>query len=257
MSSPQHSEYYERYWRTNDTWAPSGGGADPFEQALIKQLATSGTVCLDYGCGDGHRYGAWLQELVLRYHGFDISQAAVEAARTLELNVELLTPDGRTTLMDNCCDLAICFEVFEHLLEPQLAVEEIHRVLKPGGVLMASVPNAAHWARRLEFLLTGFFNPGGGPLTSRKIPWTDPHIRFFSPELFRRFLRENGFPELELIPNPFSLSDLPYIYRQPALSALSDRVSKPFGWLSKFSPGLFASRLFARAVKGSTIARRT
>jgi SAM-dependent methyltransferase len=251
MASPQHAEYYERYWR-NDAWAPSGVGgvgADPFEQALIKPLAKSETVCLDYGCGDGRRYQTWLQELVLHYHGFDISQAAVETARTLKLNVELLTPDGHTTLADDCCDLAICFEVFEHLLEPQLALQEIRRVLKPGGVLLASVPNAAHWVSRLEFLFTGFFNPGGGPVTARKIPWNDPHIRFFSPRLFRRFLRENGFPEVDLIPNRFSLSNLPYIYRKPALSGLFDRISKPFSGLSKFSPGLFASRLFARAVK--------
>lgn len=250
LGNPIMNDYYERYWRPNDTWSPSGGGVDPFEQGLIKSLAKAGTVCLDYGCGDGHRYAIWLQELGLRYHGFDISRAAVEAARTLGLNVGSLTSDGRTTLADDCCDLAICFEVFEHLLEPQLAVQEIRRVLKPGGVLLASVPNAAHWPCRVEFLLTGFFNPGGGPLTSRKIPWDDPHIRFFSPELFRRFLRQNGFPALELIPNRFSLSNLPYIYRKPALAGLFDRISKPFGGLSKLSPGLFASRLFARAVKG-------
>ena len=247
--SPQ-SEYYERYWRPNDTWGPSGGGIGPFEQALIKPLAKAGVVCLDYGCGDGRRYGTWLQELNVRYHGFDISQAAVQAAGTLGLNVGLLTPDGRTTLADDCCDLAICFEVFEHLLEPELAIQEIRRVLKPGGVLLASVPNSADWFRRLEFLLTGYFNPGGGPLTSRKTPWNDPHIRFFSPRLFWRFLRQNGFPAIELIPNRFSLSALPYIYRKPALSGLFDRISKPFGRLSEFSPGLFSTRLFARAVKG-------
>ena len=248
-SSPQHEEYYGRYWRS-DGWAATVSGVDPLEEELIRPLAKAGTVCLDYGCGDGHRYGIWLQELGLDYRGFDISQVAVQAARTLGLNVGLLTPDGCTTLADNCCDLAICFEVFEHLLEPQLAVHEIRRVMKTGGVLLASVPNAAHWPCRLEFLLTGFFNPGGSPLTSRKAPWNDPHIRFFSPGLFRRFLGQNGFPKVDLIPNRFSLRALPYIYRNPALSGLMDRISKPFGGLSKFSPALFASRLFARAVKG-------
>jgi SAM-dependent methyltransferase len=249
MTSPQHEEYYDRYWRPNDSWSPSGGGIDPLEKELIKSVAKTGVVCLDYGCGDGRRYGTWLQELGLQYRGFDISQAAAEAARTLGLEVGVLAPDGRTTLADGCCDLAICFEVFEHLLEPQLALREIYRVLKSGGVFLASVPNAAHWFYRFEFLLTGFFNPGGGPLTSRKAPWNDPHIRFFSPGLFRRFLRENGFPELELVPNQFSLSSLPYIYRKPTLSRFFDGISKPFRGLSKFSPGLFASRLFARAVK--------
>lgn len=248
-TSPQQAGFYERYWRPNDTWSPSGGGVGPLEQGLIKPLAKAGAVCLDYGCGDGHRYGTWLRELGLLYHGFDISQAAVEAAQTLGLNVGLLTQNGRTTLPDDCCDLAICFEVFEHLLEPELAIQEIRRVLKPNGVLLASVPNAAHWPSRLEFVLTGFFNPGGGPLTSRKTPWNDPHIRFFSPELFRRFLRHNGFPELELIPNRFTLSSLPYVYRKPALAGFFDKISKPFGGLSNLSPGLLASRLFARAVK--------
>jgi SAM-dependent methyltransferase len=246
----EHSEYYERYWRPNESWGPSGGGVDPLEQALIRPLAKAGTVCLDYGCGDGRRYGTWLQELDLRYHGFDISKAAVQVARTLGLNVGLLTPDGRTTLADDCCDLAICFEVFEHLHEPQRAVQEIRRVLKPGGVLLASVPNAAYWSCRLEFLLTGFFNPGGGPLTSRKTPWNDPHIRFFSPALFRRFLVENGFLEIKLIPNRFNLGNLPYIYRKRGLFQLFDRISKPLGWLSEFAPGLFAGRLFALAIKG-------
>jgi SAM-dependent methyltransferase len=246
----QGSEYYERYWRPNDTWGPSGGGVDPLEQALIKPLAKAGAVCLDYGCGDGHRYGTWLQKLDLRYHGFDISQAAVQAAGTLGLNVGLLAADSRTTLADDSCDLAICFEVFEHLQEPELAAREIRRVLKPGGVLLASVPNAAYWSCRVEFLLTGFFNPRGGPLTSRKTPWNDPHIRFFSPGLFRRFLGQNGFLEIELIPNRFNLGNLPYVYRKQALFRLFERISKPFGWLSAFSPGLFAGRLFARAVKG-------
>ena len=57
-------------------------------------------------------------------------------------------------------------------------------------------------------------------------------------------------PAIELIPNRFSLSTLPYIYRKPALSGLFDRISKPLARLSEFSPGLFSTRLFARAVKG-------
>jgi SAM-dependent methyltransferase len=120
----QHSGYYERYWRPNETWGPSGSGIDPLEQSLIKRLAKAGTVCLDYGFGDGRKHAAWLQEVDVRYNSFDISQAAVQIARTLGLNVRLLTRDGRTTLVDDCCDLASCFEVFEHLQEPQLAIRE-------------------------------------------------------------------------------------------------------------------------------------
>jgi len=39
-----------------------------------------------------------------------------------------------------CADAVICKDVLEHLPLPHLAVAEIHRVLKPGGILYCSIP---------------------------------------------------------------------------------------------------------------------
>ena len=41
---------------------------------------------------------------------------------------------------DNLFDSIICLEVFEYLTNPQQAISEIYRVLKPGGTLMLSCP---------------------------------------------------------------------------------------------------------------------
>jgi SAM-dependent methyltransferase len=183
------------------------------------------------------------------YIGFDVSPEAVRMAQDLGLRAELLSNDGNTSLESDSCDIAICFEVFEHLLEPETALKEILRVLKPHGVLIASVPNAAHWFARVEFSVTGFWLPGGRPGTSRKTPWNDPHIRFFSPDVLRRFIRTYGFSSVKIIPNEFSLAALPYIYKHKGLANLANRISTPIGWISKLSPGLFASRIFAMAVK--------
>ena len=49
-------------------------------------------------------------------------------------------------------------EVLEHLFQPQLAAAEILRVLKPGGVLITTVPNSVYWRRRIEVPL-GRWNP--------------------------------------------------------------------------------------------------
>jgi SAM-dependent methyltransferase len=241
------AKYYEEYWQTGKGWSPSDGELSPQEKDLFAPHLRPGVDCLDYGCGDGVRYGRFLRECGVQYRGFDVSTEAVAKARSLGLNAELLTADGKTSLPDDCCDLAVCFEVFEHLLEPQLALAEIARVLRPKGVLLASVPNAAYWFQRCEFLATGFFNPGGSPLTARTKPWADPHIRFFSPKLFHRFFLENGFQRIEILPSPFTLAWLPYIYRKQRLRAFAEVISKPLGWLSRVEPGLFSSRLFARA----------
>jgi SAM-dependent methyltransferase len=240
-------KYYDEYWQTGKEWSPSGGELLAEEIALLAPLVRPGGVCLDYGCGDGIRYGGFLREIGVEYRGFDVSAEAIAQARSHGLNAELLSVDGKTSLPDDCCEFAVCFEVFEHLLEPHLALAEIARVLHPKGVLLASVPNASHWFQRCEFLVTGFFNPGGSPLTSRKKPWSDPHIRFFSPKLFRRFFLENGFERVDIIPSPFTLAGLPYIYRKASLRAFAGVVSRPFGWFSQAAPGLLANRLFARA----------
>jgi SAM-dependent methyltransferase len=183
------------------------------------------------------------------YIGFDVSPEAVRMARNHGLRAELLSSDGRTSLEADSCDLAICFEVFEHLLEPEAALKEILRVLKPKGVLIASVPNAAHWYARVEFLTTGSWIPGGRPGTSRKTPWNDPHIRFFSPNVFRRFIGTYGFSTVKVIPNQFSLAALPYVYKHKTLVRIANAISFPVSWISRISPGLFASRLFALAIK--------
>ena len=58
--------------------------------------------------------------------------------------------------------VVVCFEVLEHLFAPHLAVAEMHRVLEPGGVLIATVPNVAYWRRRLDFLRARPLEPARG-----------------------------------------------------------------------------------------------
>lgn len=54
-------------------------------------------------------------------------------------------------------DIVLCMDVIEHLnFEDQgHALDEIDRLLKPGGLLFLTVPNLAHMASRLSFLLRG------------------------------------------------------------------------------------------------------
>src|SRR5574337_344315 len=44
------------------------------------------------------------------------------------------------SVRDHSFDVAVCTEMLEHLLDPHEAIREVHRVLKPEGILVGSVP---------------------------------------------------------------------------------------------------------------------
>src|SRR5205814_7906584 len=113
-------------------------------------------------------------------HGVDISQVAVEEANRRGLKAQCCSLDTALPFANESFDAVICLEVLEHLMMPEFTCREIHRVLRPGGQVLISVPNVAAWRNRMELLLLGHFNPGGSPQTARRYPWPDPHIRSFN-----------------------------------------------------------------------------
>jgi len=69
-----------------------------------------------------------------------------KAVKWITLNIdEEAKPDiyasiYETGLPDNYADAVICTEVFEHLEKPHQAMQEIRRILKPGGIFIGSTP---------------------------------------------------------------------------------------------------------------------
>jgi SAM-dependent methyltransferase len=241
--------YYEDYWKKNANWSPSDGGLRENEAKFFADYCGKGLVVLDYGCGDANRYGKSLVDGGTDYRGFDISKVAVETAKERGVNVGLLTEEGVTSMQDGEADSALCFEVLEHLMRPDLAVAEIFRCLKQKGTLIVSVPNPGFLPQRIEFLLTGFLCPGGSPQTSRISPWRDAHIRFYNIRSMKRLLYSCGFREVEVVGCRFSLGHFPVVYKIPAMKKLLDLVSLPICWLGKLLPSVFSGTLYFNALK--------
>jgi methionine biosynthesis protein MetW len=203
--------------------------------ALDRHIAP-GARCLDVGCGDGHALGPWALARNLQYVGVDIARSAVEATRARGLEAHLVEDSGRLPLPDNSFDAAVSLEVIEHLFQPEATIREALRVVKPGGVVIATTPNVAYWRRRVDLALLGRWNPFGYSLAVKE-PWNDPHIRFYNPGVLRRFLRKVGCVQVQVIGQGGTfLGDLPWIGHRIRRS----QGSAPYLFLESLAPSLLA-----------------
>ena len=240
-------EFYDRYWTDFFGWCPSKGSLSRLEKDLFLGYLRAGMLVIDFGCGDCQRYGDLILSSGVRYVGLDVSPTAIRRCQEKGLNAIVHDFTGPVPFPDNSCDVGLCIEVLEHLFQPDRALQEIYRVLKPGGVALISVPNVVYLPNRLLFLL-GIFNPGGSPATSLRAPWRDPHIRFFTKTSLLRLLQECGFT-IDDFDGEFSFAHFPVIYRMPRLSRLAHVLSTPLKRLGRYWASVFASRFFVVARK--------
>ncbi|GGQ62944.1 class I SAM-dependent methyltransferase [Streptomyces pilosus] len=163
---------------------------------------------LDIGCGDGT--AAATAAPYLRGHrlvGVDWSQDALARARTrLTHAVRGELSGGGLPFAAESADAVLFSEVIEHLVDPDAALDELRRVLRPGGHLMLSTPNLAAWYNRL--LLLAGVQPVFSEVSLRGIhgrPGSEVvgHLRLYTARALREFVAASGFTVVRLEGAPF------------------------------------------------------
>lgn len=117
-----------------------------FVRGLLASAVKPGSRWLDAGCGAG-TLSVELARLGATGEGVDGSDAMIasalreSAARAPGFSFRRIGTLACLDLPDAAFDGALCSSVIEYVEEPGKALSELYRVLKPGGILILSVPN--------------------------------------------------------------------------------------------------------------------
>jgi SAM-dependent methyltransferase len=128
----------------------SMGLHDEIERHVCRLLPNT-FHAIDLGAGSG----AWGKRLISK--GNSVSGVVLDPALCAikSFKADLNAPFAEA--IAETFDLVTCIEVLEHLENPRNVFREARKLLRPGGVLLISTPNASGIYSRVKFLLLGRF----------------------------------------------------------------------------------------------------
>jgi SAM-dependent methyltransferase len=139
-------------WERTKPFVRPGAAFDPESLRLIADFAAAlqclapepSDVVLDLGAGSCW-VSQWLESLGLRTVSVDISEDMLRIGRERLRGGRLVAGDLEALpLVAGSIDKAICMNALHHLPNPEIAVAELHRVLRPNGAVVFSEPGLGH-----------------------------------------------------------------------------------------------------------------
>ena len=155
---------------------------DKRDQTALNLVRQSDHTIVDIGCGEGITLEKMHQLFPEReVFGIDFLSENIDISRRHGCKVE----QGdvyNLQLSSKSVDFVLFMEVIEHLEDPETAIQEICRVLAPGGRFVIVFPNDRFF--KIARILT---------LRFREAAYDPGHVRQWTPQDMRSFLSEHGF----------------------------------------------------------------
>jgi len=182
--------FYKRYWKDQHIKVnpfdchPEKWTEENFKFHLDFFKPFVNGIILDFGCGQGD-FANMISKNCDSVYGIDCSDIAISKARIdyPGINFQLLLESDKLPYDDVFFDSVCTIDVLEHILDTETLLEELNRVLKPGGYLLISTSQLT----RLKLLAIALisFNKYFYP--------TSPHIRYFTRNSLADLLNKKGF----------------------------------------------------------------
>ena len=248
MTAPDSSGApYRRFWHeVGDTFPDLGGAASTayyldnekrLLSAHLPDLARCRLFKTDlWDEAKNTRILRWAHAQGAAVFGVDISEPIVEQARAAFHDGGLRATRGDVRALpfrDASFDAVYSMGTIEHFRDPQQALGEIHRVLRPGGRAVVGVPN--RWDPFLRPLLSAVLQ------AARSYDYG--YERSFSRRALRRMMEAAGFEVVAetgilFVPGWLRMADLAlHCYCRP-LARLTGALLRPFAWLDRHVPAV-------------------
>jgi SAM-dependent methyltransferase len=191
------TRYYDDYWRESRVKSDQEHFHWKAEIVANRPELKAATAILDIGCGDGEMLSL-LRGRGKRLLGVDIAAPGVEETKAKGFEAWTVNLDQQPLPVGDAeMDAVLCFDVLEHIFAPDRALDELTRVLRPGGFAMVSVPNAFNAYNRLNYAL------GRHRDIMDSAHWGaerfSEHIRLFSLDVLTKLLTDHGLNVNEVL----------------------------------------------------------
>jgi 2-polyprenyl-3-methyl-5-hydroxy-6-metoxy-1,4-benzoquinol methylase len=164
-------------------------------------LPTFSESVLEVGCGNGATL-KWLKEsnMCNKTTAIELIESMANQAQNFvdylyigdcEKIVEELIPDSY--------DLILCLDVLEHMIDPWKFIEKVQLSLKPGGIIVASIPNIRNQNVILKLLFKKTFKYESQGLLDKT------HLRFFTKISAKELMNINRLEIETIISNPMPI----------------------------------------------------
>jgi 2-polyprenyl-3-methyl-5-hydroxy-6-metoxy-1,4-benzoquinol methylase len=138
-------------------------------------------------------------------------------------------------------DVILYADVLEHLRNPLKVLTEVNQQLKPGGLVIVSVPNSAHLWVRMQMCLGRFEYAERGILDKT-------HLRFFTLRSFRALLQAAGLEATDLKTTP---APVPLVVPERYHGKMLDVAHGVNAAMAQCWKAMFAYQFIARALRRS------
>ncbi len=178
----------ELYEGKAQTYAAFGNGAIA---AHAQRLLAPGGRVLDIGCAAGGLL-ALLRPHAGHLAGLELSASAAQAAALVADHVvQGALEQPELPFAAGSFDLVVLADVLEHLADPAAGLARAAGWCRPGGAVLVSVPNVAHWQARLTLLRGRWPQTDSGTFDAG-------HLRWFTRDALAALLGEAGLRDVEL-----------------------------------------------------------
>lgn len=151
---------------------------------------------LDIGSGTGELISIVINSFSVTSYALDYTDSLIKIPNQ---QVDIVNLNNcKLPYEDNFFDTVTITEVIEHLENYRCILREIHRTLKPGGLIVVTTPNILNLKSRFRFLFNGFYNLFGPlPINTNDIHSANGHITPISLYYLSHTLLESGFSHIE------------------------------------------------------------